>query len=293
VSSSANISSSEINNIPVYIDLINRSHLIFVDVHAAVVAADKFAIRHLVLQTARIAAARRVGKVNTYLELRVGRPLTEYRDKYVVEAKRLQSTLLKLETTSDPTLLVWLGLKHHDVYLVELQRIIDRFGTFSREAGAGVMIHHGCENGSSGSDLEQDEKTEKKGLRIVSSTCDTMRRAMVVLGGLDIPDGYFEPRFDKCYCSTCITDKKEVNEYGPPDAKLKCTRPLGFVRFGVKVGGKHGEGGPLDVFKDWYKCYSDATSSTKLLSILESGLLPPGTTRNPFKSLGLMDYPFL
>ena len=51
---------------------------------------------------------------------------------------------------------------------------------------------------------------------------------------LSIVRGILDPKFDKCFCEVCASERKDAKVYQMGNPKMSFTVPWHFVKFGVK-----------------------------------------------------------
>eukprot|EP00054_Salpingoeca_dolichothecata_P022732 m.149759 g.149759 ORF g.149759 m.149759 type:complete len:299 (+) comp24441_c0_seq7:81-977(+) len=76
----------------------------------------------------------------------------------------------------------------------------------------------------------------------VYEACHVFQACLAKLEKLNIPAAALDPRFNRCYCDNCLKEafgddqeKRAATYYEKGDPKQKASRPLGWVRFGVRV----------------------------------------------------------
>ena len=110
--------------------------------------------------------------------------------------------------------------------------------------------------------------------------CPQQERAKEFLRTLGLNSAFFDPSFDRCYCSTCA-------EHLPATLRVAAEHtyelPFGFVGFGMKVPPR---ADALKIFDNWAVSYH-CLKATNVASVLnEGGLLLPGDTLLDGTTLG-------
>ena len=126
-----------------------------------------------------------------------------------------------------------------------------------------------------GGQHEQQQKRARASVPL-PGRCPRMQRCWEFLQSIQLHASYFDPRFDRCYCTSCAAQVRmpDVLERGGEHGSAYEV-PKDCCGFGLKVPAR---AEALEVFKKWAVSFHGCPSSV-LLKILEEGQLRmPGET---------------
>ncbi|XP_078609958.1 uncharacterized protein LOC144881098 isoform X2 [Branchiostoma floridae x Branchiostoma japonicum] len=100
-----------------------------------------------------------------------------------------------------------------------------------------------------------------------ASDCPYMQRCMKFKTSLKLQDGFFDDRFNMCYCRECHLSRGDQDYYKRGDPQKDYGLPVGWCRFSLKVPPR---ATALSVFQKWHVAFHGTTVGA-LESILNTG----------------------